>query len=182
MPTYFAFRAVPAGQTRPLVGRASAYSGPRKVPFCGSSPRRQRQNLTYETICQLVFLKTETEKIKKVRLKRRTSRNGSKTRSIIYARNRQNIWLPRCRGNALCCYPANATGIKRDDIQPVLVGINDMTFSSPGSDYYPVILNAVPGYTCSTPIRHNTYFYSAKTVRRLLFQQISVQTYPGKLF
>ena len=38
MPTYPVFLAVPAGQTGPLVGSASAYSVPRKVPFRGSSP------------------------------------------------------------------------------------------------------------------------------------------------
>lgn len=50
MPTYPMVQAVPAGQTGPLVGSASAYSDPRKVPFRGSSPRWQRQNITYDTI------------------------------------------------------------------------------------------------------------------------------------
>ena len=56
-----------------------------------------------------------------------------------------------------------------------------MIFSPLRRDYDSVILNAVPGYTCRTPIRHNTYFYCAKTVRRLLFQQIPIQAYPRKL-
>ena len=87
---------------------------------------------------------------------------------VIYAGHGYDIWLTRCCGNALRRHPTNATGIKRDDIQPVLVGENDMIFPPLRRDYDSVVLDAVPGYTCGTPVRNNTDFYCAETVCRLL--------------